>query len=98
MLLRLAALTLTVAATAACSTRVAIDPPVDIGRSPDAVNINTATVEELERLPHIGRKTAESIVEFRTQNGPFRRPELVMQIRGMSESRYAEIAPFIRTD
>ena len=66
--------------------------------SPDAININTATVDELERLPHVGRKTAEAIVEFRTSNGPFTRPEHLMQIHGISESRYAEIAPLVKTE
>lgn len=65
--------------------------------SPDAVNINTASVEELERLPRIGRKTAEAIVEFRTLNGPYRRPEHLMQIRGISEKRFLEIRGLIKT-
>ncbi|HVF46536.1 MAG TPA: helix-hairpin-helix domain-containing protein, partial [Pyrinomonadaceae bacterium] len=39
------------------------------------ININTASADELERLPHIGRKTAEAIVDFRVKNGPFRRVE-----------------------
>ena len=49
-------------------------------------------------LPHIGRKTAEAIVEFRTLNGPFRRPENLMQIRGVSETRFAELRPYIKTE
>lgn len=65
---------------------------------PDAVNINTASVGELESLPHIGRKTAEAIVEFRTVNGPFRRPEHLMQIRGVSEKRFLEMRQFLRTE
>ena len=66
--------------------------------SPSAININTATVDELEKLPHIGSKTAEAIVRFRTENGPFRRPEDLMQIRGMSETRFGEISQNIRTE
>ena len=45
----------------------------------------------------IGRKTAESIVEFREANGPFRRVEHLMQIRGISEERFLELRPFIKT-
>ncbi|CAN5484422.1 hypothetical protein BH10ACI2_BH10ACI2_11510 [soil metagenome] len=63
-----------------------------------SININVATVEELEKLPHVGRKTAEAIIQFRSENGPFRKPEHLMQIRGISESRFAEISPFIRTE
>jgi len=80
---------------AACSarrdytSRVSIDPPAAV------VDINTASAAQLEALPHVGQKTAEAIVAFRDQNGPFRRPEDVMLIRGMSEQRFAEIRPFI---
>ena len=64
---------------------------------PDAVDINTASADELERLPHVGRKTAEAIVEFRNDNGPFRRPEHLLLIRGVSEKRFGELRPFVRT-
>jgi len=63
--------------------------------SPGAVNINKATVDELEKLPHIGRKTAEAIVRFREENGPFRRAENLMLIRGVSESRFQELRPSV---
>ena len=81
----------------ACSARVEYDRPV--AQTPSsAININTATVDDLERLPHIGRKTAEAIVEFRTANGPFRRVEHLMLIRGVSENRFAELRPILRAD
>ena len=66
--------------------------------APDAININTASVDELEKLPHIGRKTAEAIVAFRDENGPFRRPENLLLIHGVSENRFADIRHFIRTE
>lgn len=82
----------------ACSTRVEIPPSNgDVQISADAVNINTATVGELERLPYIGRATAESIVAFRETHGPFRRPEHLMLIRGVGETRYLEIRHLLRT-
>lgn len=60
--------------------------------------MNTASVDELEKLPYIGRKTAEAIVQFRTENGPFRRPEHLMQVRGISETRFIELRPILRTE
>ena len=63
-----------------------------------ALNINTASIEELEKLPYIGRKTAESIVAFREQNGPFRRTEHLMLIRGVSEKRFNEIKGMIKVE
>lgn len=81
----------------ACSSRIEYNRPVT-QVSATAININTATVNDLERLPHIGRKTAEAIVEFRNANGPFRRVEHLMLIRGVSETRFAELAPILRAD
>ncbi len=88
---------LSVFVLAACSSRVEFDRSV-AQTSATAININTATVADLERLPHIGRKTAEAIVEFRTVNGPFRRVEHLMLIRGISETRFAELSPMLRAD
>lgn len=62
------------------------------------ININTATAVELEKLPHIGQKTAEMIVQFRAENGPFRRVEQIMQIRGISETRFTEIRQYLKTE
>lgn len=64
----------------------------------NGVNINTASVDEIEKLPHIGRKTAEAIIAFRLENGPFRRPENLLLIRGISEKRFIEIRQFLRTE
>jgi competence protein ComEA len=82
----------------ACSTRVEYQPLQRVKASADAININTATANELEQLPHIGRKTAETIVRFREVNGPFRRPEHLMQIRGVSEKRFLEIRQYLKTE
>jgi competence protein ComEA len=81
-----------------CSSRVEYYPSNASLSSPNAININTATAAELEKLPHIGTKTAESIVKFRMENGPFRRVEHLMQIRGISETRFDELRNFIKTE
>ena len=82
-----------------CTTRREyIAAPNTLAASPNAININTATAAELERIPHIGPKTAENIVQVRTDNGPFRRAEHLMQVRGVSEKRFIEIRPYLRTE
>ena len=43
--------------------------------SPNALDLNTATVEELQTLPAIGPVRAQNIVDYRTRNGPFQSPE-----------------------
>ncbi|MGB6009796.1 MAG: helix-hairpin-helix domain-containing protein [Desulfobacterales bacterium] len=47
------------------------------------VNLNKATVEELTQLKGVGTKYAERIVEFREKNGPFKKPEDILQIQGI---------------
>lgn len=59
------------------------------------VNLNTATAEELERLPGIGEVMARKVIEYRNQNGPFRRPEEIIIIEGFSERKYRAIAETI---
>ncbi|MEK6300709.1 MAG: helix-hairpin-helix domain-containing protein [Acidobacteriota bacterium] len=57
--------------------------------------MNTATAKELERLPGIGEVMARKIIEYREQNGPFRRPEEVIVVEGFSERKYRPIADLI---
>ena len=47
------------------------------------ININTAGVEELVQLDRVGQKYAERIVAYRTENGPFKTPEEIMQVAGI---------------
>lgn len=84
--------------TTACTSRVVFEEQASVAQGPNALNINTATVEELESLPYIGRKTAEKIIQYREDNGPFRRVEHLMQIRGISEKRFLEIQKFLKTE
>lgn len=66
--------------------------------SESAVNINTASAEELEKIPHIGAKTAQNIIEFREQYGKFRKPEHLILVRGISDRRFREIRNLIKTE
>lgn len=66
--------------------------------SPNSVNINTATVEELKKIPHIGEKLALDIIKHRETYGPFRKPEHLMLIPGISDKRFREIRAMIRTE
>ena len=58
-----------------------------VARSP-LININTASHQELEKLPGIGRGLAERIVAHRDEYGRFRRPEHLMMVRGISARRF----------
>jgi competence protein ComEA len=47
------------------------------------ININKASVSELAQLKRVGLKYAERIVEFRNKNGPFKKPEDIMKVKGI---------------
>jgi len=57
------------------------------------ININTASVKELDALPGIGTKTAELIVEYRQKNGPFKKIEELMNVRGVGEKSFLKLKP-----
>jgi competence protein ComEA len=59
------------------------------------IDINTATVKELEELPGVGPTTAKAIVEFRTRAGRFQRVTDLLVIRGVSESKLKKMRPYI---
>ncbi len=60
-----------------------------------AVNLNTATREELEKLPHIGPALASRIIEHRERYGRFRRPEHLLMVQGLSDRRFRELRSLI---
>lgn len=59
------------------------------------ININTATVEELESLPGIGLVYAERIVDYREKNGPFESLEEIKKVQGIGDSRFEQIKDLI---
>ncbi len=63
--------------------------------APLHININTASAQELEQLPGVGRVIAERIVAYREQNGRFKRREEVMMVSGISEKKYEDIRSMI---
>jgi competence protein ComEA len=61
----------------------------------NAININTANREELEKLPNIGEKTAGKIIEYRERFGKFRRAENLMLVEGVSDKKFRRIRGLI---
>ncbi len=59
------------------------------------VNLNTATIEQLEELPGIGRATAERILEYRQKNGNFTKVEQLMNVKGIGEKSFLKLKPLI---
>ena len=58
------------------------------------ININTATVEELQTLPKIGPKTAAAIVEYRKEH-PFKSVDELVEVKGIGEKTLENLRPLV---
>jgi len=70
------------------------DESTTIGQK-TCVDINQATLEQLDQLPGIGPATAQAIMAYREKNGPFQNTEDLMKIPGIKESRYEALKDLI---
>lgn len=59
------------------------------------ININTATLEELDSLPGIGEAKAQNIIDYREKNGFFETTEEIMEVDGIGEKIYNDIKDLI---
>lgn len=64
----------------------------------EMVNINTATAEELQRLPGIGATRAQAIVDDRAANGPFRIPEDLTRVSGIGEATLQGLIDYVTVE
>ncbi|HND47602.1 MAG TPA: ComEA family DNA-binding protein, partial [Anaerolineales bacterium] len=67
------------------------------GSSQDLININTASVEELDSLPGIGPTIAQRIIDYRDENGPFQTIEDILNVSGVGPSTFDQIKDLITT-
>jgi competence protein ComEA len=61
------------------------------------VNVNTASSEQLQMLPRVGPALAERIIEFREANGPFQAVDEIIAVKGIGESSFEKLEPYIVT-
>ncbi len=66
--------------------------------APGSVNINTATLDQLIELPGIGPVTAQKILAFRSENGPFESAEDLLEVNGIGPKKLARIRAYLRVD
>ena len=59
------------------------------------INLNTATQAQLETLPGVGPKAAQRILEYRKQNGPFKKIEDLMNVKGFGEKTFLKLKPML---
>lgn len=75
--------------------------PAEVAAAPGAasvtglIDLNTATVEELDSLPGIGPSTAQKIVSDREANGPFATPEDLMRVSGIGAAKFEALKDLV---
>ena len=62
---------------------------------PKSINVNSDGQKELEKLPGIGPKTAQAIIIYREQNGPFTKLEQLKNVKRIGPKTLQKISPFI---
>lgn len=72
-------------------TAAKIHPQSSAGK----ININTANTSQLEALPGVGPAIAKRIIDYRNTHGNFARPEDLVNVRGIGQSKLSKILPHI---
>ena len=66
------------------------------GGSGGTIDLNRATVDQLDTLPGVGPVTAQKILDWREQHGRFSRVEELQEVDGIGPKTYARLAPHLR--
>jgi competence protein ComEA len=62
------------------------------------IDINSASVQELQKLPQIGAAVAQRIVDYRGKHGKFSKIEEIMKVKGIGEKTFLKIKPLITVE
>ena len=63
--------------------------------TPELLNINTASAEELQTLPNIGARMAQRIVVYREQHGKFTDVDALQNVKGIGAKTLEKLRPFV---
>ena len=58
------------------------------------VNINTASLQELDALPGIGQVLGQRIIDYRSAHGPFSSVDGLLEVKGIGEKKLADLKPY----
>ena len=64
----------------------------------EKLDLNTATAEELQKLPGIGEVLSQAIVEYREEHGPFQSVEELLQVPGIGQGRLDNIRDLVTVE
>ena len=86
--------------TVAAATTRAPQPTKISAPAPAAtkVNLNTATLEQLDALPGIGPAIAQRILDYRSEKGSFKSIEELKEVRGIGDALYNEIRELVAVE
>lgn len=90
-----ALLVLGLAGTAAAAQQSTRAPAAKASPVEAPVNLNTATMTQLETLPGVGPAMAQRILEYRQQNGGFKKIEELMNVRGIGEASFLKLKALV---
>lgn len=78
-------------------TEVIMHPQIQEVSAADStqININTATISQLQELSGIGEKKAQAIIDYREENGPFASVEDLTEVSGIGEKTVEKLKPSI---
>lgn len=84
-------------ALVAVTPRAIAEEPVAVEQEPsvEPIDVNRASAADLERVPGIGPATAQRIIEWREQHGPFERLEDLLNVRGIGEKTLEKLRPYL---
>ncbi|WP_432822266.1 ComEA family DNA-binding protein [Trichloromonas sp.] len=95
-MLYLGMIILSLALTVPVQFAVAAEQGVITAQSP--VNINTATLAELEVLPGIGPVSAQRIIDYRSERGPFSTIDQLVEVKGIGDKSLEKLRPLVSTN
>ena len=64
----------------------------------EVLDLSTATLSDLTRLPGIGQTKAQAILDWREAHGPFRAVEDLLSVDGIGEKTWETLRPYVRVN